>query len=166
LKRFNPPVALVASHQRKAFDCGDESLNIFIQKFALQNQKKDANRTYVVIDDDNQVIAYYSLVAGEVVHQAAPGVVKKGLAKHPIPVIVLAKLAVDVNYQGMGLGCSLLQDALKRALNVVQEIGVRAILVHAKNENAASFYRKFGFLQSPTDPLHYYLLVKDIVLSL
>ncbi len=105
-------------------------------------------------------------MAGEVAHKAAPETIKKGLSRHPIPVIVLTKLAVDSNYQGMGLGYSMLQDALKRSLNVIQDIGVRAILVHAKNNNAASFYEKYGFIPSLTDPLHYYLLVKDIIHNL
>ena len=95
-------------------------------------------------------------------HEDATQRVRKGLAAHVIPVILLARLAVDRNVQGTGLGAALLKDALLRATGASQEIGARAVLVHAKDEQAKTFYARFDLEASPTDPLHLFLLMKDL----
>jgi GNAT superfamily N-acetyltransferase len=110
----------------------------------------------------NRVVGYYSLSAGSVRKEESHARIAKGLAKHPIGVILLARLAVDRNEHGAGLGKTLLVDALTRALTAADAIGARAILVHAIDEEAASFYKKFGFVPSPLDPKQLVLLMKDL----
>ena len=105
-------------------------------------------------------------MAGSVEHSGVPPSIKKGLGKYPIPVILIARLAVDISMQGKGLGKGLLKDALLRILNITENLGVRAILVHAKNEKAKNFYRQFGFESSPVNEYHLYLLVQDIQATL
>ena len=102
------------------------------------------------------------MVAASVEHSAVPPRIKKGLGKYPIPVILIARLAVDVSMQGKGLGKGLLKDALLRILTITKNLGVRAVLVHAKDEKAKNFYSQFGFESSPIDEYHLYLLIKDI----
>jgi GNAT superfamily N-acetyltransferase len=108
------------------------------------------------------VIGFYSLVVGEVEFDGAPERLARGLARHPIPLMVLARLAVDIHWQGKGVGAGLLKDAMLRTLNVADIVGIRALAVHAKDESAVSFYRHFDFMPSPTDPLHLFLLLKDL----
>lgn len=155
------PEPLDAGHELDRFDCGDEALNAYLKRYAMANQFAGAARTYVT-HRARVVIGYYSLAACSVEMRQAPARVAKGLARHPIPVTLLARLAVDRREQGQGIGASLLQDALLRHLQAQTIIGSRAVLVHAKNEVVASFYGKFGFAPSPTDPRHLYLLTKDI----
>ena len=152
---------LADDHQLSAFDCGKPSLNDWLKRFALTNQRSDSARTYVV-HRAACVVGYYSLSAGAVSRDESPARVAKGLAKHPIGVILLARLAVDGKEQGTGLGKLLLIDALLRALHAADAIGARAILVHAIDDAAASFYRKFGFEPSPLDSKQLMLLMKDL----
>ena len=114
-----------------------------------------------MVCDGDAVVGYYSLAVGAVDHAQAPARVKKGLARHPIPVMVLARLAVDVRYQGQKIGQGLLKDALLRTVQLAEQAGIRAILVHAKDSQARSFYERFDFEPSPLDPLQLLLLVKD-----
>jgi len=158
---FSIPTILEETHLVDEFDCGKESLNSFLKKFALINSRAGSSKTYVTLEED-QVAGYYTIAPGSVRKEEAPERVKKGLANHPIPIILLARLAVDENYKGVGLGKALLRDALSRMLVAANSIGGRAILVHAKDEEAKSFYTHFGFEAGPTDPLHLYLLIKDI----
>ena len=160
-KNITPPILLNKSHDTSSFDCGVTALNNFLQKYALQNIKNRSVRTFVALED-NVVLGYYSLVAASVEHSAVPPQIRKGLGKYPIPVILIARLAVDISIQGQGLGKGLLKDALLRILGVTENLGVRAVLVHAKDEKAKSFYPKFGFESSPLDQYHLYLLIQDI----
>ncbi len=155
------PEPLGADHELKPFDCADEALNAYLKRYAMANQLAGAARTYVA-HRARVVIGYYSLAACSVETPQAPARVAKGLARHPIPATLLARLAVDRREQGQGIGASLLQDALLRHLQAQTIIGSRAVLVHAKDDAAASFYGKFGFEPSPADPRHLYLLTKDI----
>jgi GNAT superfamily N-acetyltransferase len=107
-------------------------------------------------------VGYYSLAAASVLRDEATERVAKGLAKHPIPVILLARLAVDQAEKGKGLGTAILKDALLRSLQGAEVIGCRAVLVHAKDQAAQAFYRRFGFESSPIDKFHLFLLIKDI----
>jgi GNAT superfamily N-acetyltransferase len=103
-----------------------------------------------------------SLSGGEVAHGDAPDRLKKGLARYPVPIMILARLAVSNSAQGRGIGAGLLKDAMLRTIQAADIAGIRALVVHAKDENARPFYEHFGFISSPTDPLHLYLLLKDI----
>lgn len=162
---LNSPVPLDASHDRAAFDCGVGPLNDYLHKYAVQNQQNRSARTYVATRG-SRVVGYYTLAAGSVSRADTPDRVAKGLANHPVPVILLARLAVDRSEQGQGLGKGLLKDALRRVIQAADLIGCRALLVHAKDESAKAFYEKFGFVPSPTHPLHLFLLVKDILANL
>lgn len=132
-----------------------------IRTSALQNHKNRSARTYVTTRD-KRVLGYYTLAAGSVGREEVPARVAKGLGKYPVPIVLLARLAVDRSEQGKGLGAALLKDALLRAVQAADVVGCRAVLVHAKDQAAQAFYRKFDFEASPIDELHLYLLIKDI----
>jgi GNAT superfamily N-acetyltransferase len=155
------PVPLEKDHEVSGFDCDAAPLNDFLRRHAWQNQQNRSARTYVVLRGD-RVVGYYSLAAASVLREEATVRVAKGLAKHPIPVVLLARLAVDHAEKGRGLGTALLKDALLRSLQGAEIIGCRAVLVHAKDQAAQAFYRKFGFESSPIDEFHLFLLIKDI----
>jgi GNAT superfamily N-acetyltransferase len=148
-------------HGVAGFDCGSEALNRFLARFALTSQQAGAAQTYVAVSEQT-VVGYYSLTVGEVAYDDAPSRLSKGLAHHPVPIMLLARLAVSVGWQGRGLGAGLLKDAMQRTLSAADIAGIRAFAVHAKDENARRFYEHFGFAPSPTDPLHLFLLIKEI----
>lgn len=160
-----PPLPLVAAHRTDAFECGQASLNQYLQRFAWQNQQANAARTYVVART-NEVVAYYTLAYGSIEPAEATPRVRKGLARHRVPVMVLARLAVDLREQGRGIGKALLKDAILRTLQAADIAGLRAIVVHAKDSDARAFYERFGFESSPLDELHLMLLLKDVKESL
>ena len=162
---LNAPVLLTKNHDRSAFDCGVPALNEYLKQYALQNQKKNAARTYVATRG-HRVVGYYSLAYGSVALEEAPANVKAGLAKHPIPILLLARLAVDVTERGQGLGAGLLKDALLRTAQAAEIAGLRAMIVHAKDDATLAFYEKYGFEQSPIDAYHLFLKVSDIIASL
>ena len=164
-ENLTPPVLLTRDHDRYSFDCRVPALNDYLKKYALQNQKKHAARTYVATRG-NRIVGYYSLAYGSVSLEDAPHSVKSGLPRHPIPVILLARLAVDSAEQGRGLGAALLKDALLRTVQAAEIAGLRAMLVHAKDDAAKRFYEKFGFEPSPTDAYHLFLKLSDILYSL
>jgi GNAT superfamily N-acetyltransferase len=140
------------------------AVNDYLKRYALQNQKKHAARTYVATRG-NRIVGYYSLAYGSVSLEEAPQTLKSGLPRHPIPVILLARLAVDSTEQGHGLGAALLKDALLRTIQAAGIAGLRAMLVHAKDDAAKSFYEKFGFEPLPIDAYHLFLRVSDILSS-
>lgn len=146
------PTPLDPVHDLSSFECGEQSLNDWLKRRALSNQLNGASRTFVVTDNQNRVYGYYALAAGAVSHQLASTTIKRNMPD-PIPVMVLGRLAVDHNAQGIKLGASLLKDAVNRSMIVAQNIGVRAILVHAINDRAKQFYEYYGFKSSPIDPL-------------
>ncbi len=152
---------LRADHVVDAFDCGSEELNRFLGRFAVTNQQAGSAQTYVALSG-SLVVGYYSLAVGEVAYDGARDRLSKGLARHPIPIMLLARLAVSSAWQGRGLGAGLLKDAMRRTLQAADIAGIRAFAVHAKDERARDFYAHFGFIPSPTDPLHLYLRIKDI----
>ena len=159
---FSAVQKLDASHEVDAFDCGKEPLDRFLQRHALVNQKAGSAQTYVVCRREQRVAGYYSLAVGAVEHADAPGRVGKGLARHPIPVMLLARLAIDRAEQGKGLGKALLKDALLRTAQAADIAGIRTLLVHAKDDEARAWYEQFDFEPSPTDPYHLFLLMKDL----
>ncbi len=162
---LHAPSLLTKSHTIAEFDCGKPPLNDFLIRYALQNQAGGGARTYVLARE-NRVIGYYSLTPASVLPEDAPDRVNKGQGRYPIPVILMARFAIDKGEQGKGFGKALLRDALRRALQGAEAIGGRAFLVHAKDEEARAFYLKFGMERSPTNPLHLFLLFKDIRQSL
>jgi GNAT superfamily N-acetyltransferase len=158
--------ALGSGHDLSSFDCGEAALNAWLSKHALKNQSRNNTRTFVLPTIEKcgrKVVAFYSLVVATIAHEDAPQSLKEGTSpKHPIPVILLARLGVAKEYQGRKIGQALLKDALLRALSISQQVGVRTVLVHAK-AGSAPFYEKFaGFLPSPTDSLHLLLPIQDI----
>jgi len=152
---------LLATDQVDAFDCGQADLNQFLQRYALVNQKANSAQTYVCCEDD-AVVGFYSLAVGSVDLEAVPSRVMKGLARHPVPVMILARLAVDTAHQRKGLGQALLKDALLRTAQAADIAGIRCLLVHAKDDAAREWYQSWEFEPSPTDPYHLFLMLKDL----
>ena len=135
-----------ARHVVTGFSCGNELLDQWLVRYAGQNQRRDAARTFVAATTDQRVYGYYTLLAGQLNHHEATPETSKGLSQHfPIPVAILARLAVDIEQQGHGMGAALLRDALVRVACASEQIAVRAVVVHAVNENASAIYRRFGF---------------------
>lgn len=140
-ERYDP-----AGHEVADFACGEESLDRWLHRHAGQGERRDATRTFVAIDEQGAVRGYYTLVAGQLEHAEATEAVRKGLSRHfPIPVAILARLAVDERDQGQGLGTRLLADALERVCRAAQEVAVKAVVVHAIDDVSAAFYERFGF---------------------
>src|SRR5262245_57405966 len=149
------------NHAIDDFDCGRESLNRFLKRYALQSQQAGASQTYMALIDKT-VVGYYILVVGQVDYKDAPERRKKGLARHPVPIMLLARLAIGTAWQGKGIGSGLMKDAMLRTLKAADIAGIRAFAVHAKDDAAKAFYEHFDFIASPTDPYHLFRLLKDI----
>ena len=148
-------------HRVDGFDCGKEPLNRFLVRYALQSQLSNSSQSYLALSGD-EVIGFYTLVVGNVAYEEAPDRLRKGVARHPVPLMILARLAIAVSWQGKGLGAGLLKDALLRTLQAGDIAGIRAFAVHAKDEDARAFYQRYDFIPSPTDPMHMFILLKDI----
>lgn len=150
------------AHNLDDFDCGQHtSLTDWLKRFARINQQGKSAQTYVV-HRTQRVVGYYALSAASVKKSEASARAAKGQPGHPIPVILLARLAVDKTEQGQGLGKALLKDAVQRCVQASDAIGARAVLVHAIDDEAKAFYSRFGFESCPIDDLHLMLLMKDI----
>jgi len=163
---FTTPRKLSALDNVEEFSCGQADLDNWLKRFALINQRSGMTTVFVTISGD-RVVGYYALATGGVERAEAPERIVHGQPAHPIPVVLLARLAVDSSIQSRGLGRALLRDALIRVVAAADEIGVRALLVHAKDERAREFYMQCAeFEPSPTDPLHLFLLMKDLRKSL
>jgi len=157
-----PAIAkLAAQHDPTDFDCGNKALNMFIRLHALPGQRAGSSQTYVAAIDA-KIIGYHTLVVGDVAYGDAPERLAKGLPRHPVPILLLARLAVDQTWRGKGLGAALVVDAMRRTLQVADIVGVRALLVHAKDEEAKHFYAHLGFEPFPGEPLTAYRLIKDM----
>lgn len=148
--KLREPEPLTPEHELSEFDCGRDNMNTWLRKHALANDNK-TSRTFVV-QHENKVVAYYSLAAGSVERNALSKKLQKNSPEN-IPVIILGRLAVDTDYQGQAIGSSLLRDALLRSMNAADNIGVRALLVHALDEHLIPYYEKRGFQSSPLDPM-------------
>ncbi len=158
---YAPVRKLAASDRVDAFDCGESALNQFLQRYALINQKANSAQTYVCCLGD-VVVGFHSLAVGSVHPDAAPARVMKGLARHPVPVMILTRLAVDKAHQRKGLGQALLKDALLRTAQAADIAGIRCLLIHAKDDAARRWYAAWEFEPSPTDPYHLFLMLKDL----
>lgn len=142
------------------FDCGEDSLNSYLIKRALFNHVEGGSRCFVSCRA-GKVVGYYALTTATVARAQVPGRVKRNMPE-PVPAVLLSRLAVDRKEQGTGLGAALLRDAILRTATIAEQVGVRVLLVHALNVQARDFYRHFDFEPSLTDPLHLFLLLKDL----
>ena len=154
------PEALDASHRLETFDCGKPALNEWLVRHARQAQASGSAKTFIVADEE-RVVGYFSLTVGQVDTLDAPERIRKGMGQYPIPVVVLARLAVSIQDQGRGIGVGMLQDAIRRALVISEQAGIRALLTHPIDENAVRFYQRFGFISSPLREQQFLLLLKD-----
>ena len=152
---------LARSHDVDGFVSGSEPLDRFLVRHALLSQQANASQTYVAVSDD-QVVGYYTLVFGQVSRDIAPPRIAKGLQRYPVPIMVLARLAVAGDWQRRGIGSGMLKDAILRTLRAAEIAGLIALVVHAKDEAARTFYERFDFVPSPSDPLHLFVLIKDV----
>lgn len=150
--QLGSPKALATEHALDQFACGEASLDEWLKRRAISNQLNGASRTFVVANPEKRVYGYYALSAGAVSHQIAGSALRRNMPD-PIPVLILARLAVDQQAQGIKLGGALLQDAANRAIAVAQNAGVRALAVHALHEHAKRFYEHYGFQSSPLDAM-------------
>jgi GNAT superfamily N-acetyltransferase len=156
MSEFTPIALLDSRHDRSEFDCGVEPLNAYLRQYAWQNQRKGIVRNYVTCRG-TRVVGYYSLAYGSAAQADAPPVLTKGIGKYPIPLMILARLAVDLGEKGQGLGKALLKDAVLRTLQAADIAGLKAIFVQAKDQEAERFYAKHGFIPSPGDLLHLFV---------
>lgn len=154
------PQALDAKHQLDDFDCGKPALNDWLVRYAMQAQSSGSARTCVVVEG-GRVVGYFSLAVGQADDMEVPDRISKGMGSYPIPVVILARLAVSLQDQGKGIGIGMLQEAIRRTLAIADQAGVRALLTHPINEEASRFYRRFGFESSPIREQQLLLLLKD-----
>lgn len=159
--QLSSPEPLSSAHRLDEFECGEFVLDEWLKRRAQANQLSGGSRTFVVTDQDNRVCGYYAMAAGAVAHQMATSAVRRNMPD-PVPVMVLARLAVDQRAQGIHLGASLLQDAVNRAVAVSHNAGVRALIVHALNDRARQFYEHYGFQASPVHPMTLMLRLSSV----
>jgi len=153
---------LARAHHVDSFASGSEPLDTFLVRYALLGQLANTSQTYLALAGD-RVVGYYTLVFGQVARDTASPRVAKGLPRYPVPVMVLARLAVASDMQRQGIGSGMLKDAVLRTLQAADIAGLRALVAHAKDESAREFYERFDFVPSPSDPLHLFVLIKDLV---
>ena len=157
---WTAPEPLAAHHVLETFDCGKPALNVWLQRHARQAQGSGSAKTFVACAD-GRVAGYFSLTVGQVDTLDAPERMRKGMGQYPIPVVILARLAVDRRDQGRGMGVGLLKDAIRRTLLIADQAGIRALLTHPIDEAAGRFYQRFGFEASPLREQQLLLLLKD-----
>jgi GNAT superfamily N-acetyltransferase len=161
--RLHGPRPLEREDTREGFRCGVASLDTWLVEHAPAADAAGSARTYVVVDEkQDRVVGYYALTVASLEREEATGRASRGMPRHPIPAMLLARLAVDESAQGEGAGAMLLADAMQRTLLVAEETGIRLLLVHAVDEDARSFYLHYGFEASPSDPMNLQLLIKDM----
>ncbi len=158
---WRPPHPLAVQRRLEGFDCGKPTLNHWLLHHARQAQTGGSARTFVVVDEENRVAGFFSLTVGQVDTVEAPERIRAGMGRFPLPVVILARLAVSRESQGCGIGVGMLQDAIRRTLVIAEQAGIRAILTHPIDENAARFYTRFGFIPSPLRQQQLLLLLKD-----
>lgn len=161
---FAPVAPLAPAHDTTTFDCGSKAQTEWLRRFGMQAQSAGTSRVYVTTAPASAIVlGYYALAAGSVEPAEASGRLQKGIGRHPIPVVLLTRLGVDVRVQGLGLGAALVRDALLRVVVAADVIGVRALLIHAESDRARAFYEHIAeFEPSPSDPFHLILLMKDL----
>lgn len=154
------PEPLGAQHRLEDFDCGKPALNDWLLRHARQAQGSGSARTFVVAEG-HRVAGYFSLTVGQVDTLEAPERARKGMGQYPVPVVILARLAVSVQDRGRGIGVGMLQDAIRRTFVISEQAGIRAMLTHPIDDEAARFYTRFGFIASPLRERQLLLLLKD-----
>lgn len=159
--RLRAPEPLASQHRLEGFDCGKPALNDWLLRHARQAQGSGSAKTFVVADDDDCVAGSFSLTVGQVDTLEAPERIRKGMGQYPVPVVILVRLAVSREHHGRGIGVGMLQDAIRRTLVIAEQAGVRAMLTHPIDEDAARFYTRFGFIASPLREQQLLLLLKD-----
>ncbi len=161
---YTRPALLTRAHDVADFDCGSVALSEWLRKYALAAQNAGSSRVYVTcVSGSEQVVGYYALAAGEVAHASASARMTQGLGRYPVPVIVLTRLGVDTRHQRKGLGIALVTNALRRADQASDDVGVRGVALNAESQAAKDFYLNYArFDESPTDPLHLMILMKDL----
>jgi len=157
---LSAPKPLSASHRLEAFDCGKPALTDWLQRHARQAQSSGSARTFVVCDEE-RVAGYFSLTVGQIDTLEATERLRRGMGQYPIPLVILARLAIDLDHQRKGLGCSLLQDAISRTLAIAEQAGIRTLLTHPIDAEAEAFYRRFGFEATPAHERQLLFLLKD-----
>ena len=157
---LSAPEPLAARHRLDGFDCGRPALNDWLLRHARQSQGSGSAKTFVVAQED-RVAGYFSLTVGQVDTLEAPERIRQGMGQYPVPVVILARLAVSAKDQGQGIGYGLLQDAIRRTILIAEQAGIRAMLTHPIDEEAAQFYTRFGFISSPLREQQMLLLLKD-----
>jgi GNAT superfamily N-acetyltransferase len=157
---LTPPAPLAEHHELVEFNSSIPELDDWLRRRARANQAGGASRTFVVCEE-NRVVAYYALASGAVRTPEAPGRFKRNMPD-PIPVAVLGRLAIDLSYQGRGIGRALVRDAGLRLLNAADILGIRGVLVHAISDDARAFYEAVGFMPSPSDPMMLMIGLKDL----
>ncbi len=157
---LSPPQALAASHVLEDFDCGKPGLNDWLLRHARQAQASGSAKTFVVADGQ-RLAGFYSLAVGQIDTLEAPDRVRKGMGAYPVPVVILARLAVTMQDHGRGIGIGMLQDAIRRTVAISEQAGVRALLTHPIDADAERFYLRFGFEASPAQEKQLLLLLKD-----
>lgn len=155
------PVPLDSTHVLDGFNCGKSTLNDWLLRHARQAQASGSAKTFVVCAD-NRVVGYFSLTVGQVDTFEAPERIRKGMGQYPIPVVILARLAVDRLYQGRSIGVGMLQDVIRRTLLIAEQAGIRALLTHPIDAEAEAFYQRFGFVASLLREQQLRLLLKDV----
>jgi GNAT superfamily N-acetyltransferase len=156
--RLSAPAPLTGEASLVEFDCGVDSLDDWLKRRARANQASGASRTYVVCDG-RKVVGYYCLASGALAHGLAPPALRRNMPD-PIPLAILGRLAVDQTWQGKGLGAALLQDAVLRAAQAAEIVGIRGVLAHALSAPAKAFYEYHGFIASPSHPMTLILSLK------
>lgn len=157
---LSAPEPLAARHRLDGFDCGRPALNDWLLRHARQAQGSGSAKAFVVAQED-RVAGYFSLTVGQVDTLEAPERIRQGMGQYPVPVVILARLAVSAKDQGQGIGYGLLQDAIRRTILIAEQAGIRAMLTHPIDEEAAQFYKRFGFIASPLREQQMLLLLKD-----
>lgn len=160
--KYGPTRPLRKSDDRKSFDCGVQPLNLYLSQYAHQNQKKDAARTYVVVNGDGEIAGYYTLVYGSMTVGETPEEISSGHGKYPVPIILIARLAVSIDEHGKGLGRSLVRDALVRSVSAAEIAGLSAVVVDAKDAEARAFYERMGFITGPEDEFQLFMKMSDV----
>jgi predicted N-acetyltransferase YhbS len=155
------PEPLAEQHRLEGFDCGKPALNDWLMRHARQAQGSGSAKTFVVAENDGRMVGYFSLTVGQVDTLEAPERIRKGMGQYPVPVVILARLAVSRQDQGHGIGLGLLRDAIRRTMLIAEQPGIRAMLTHPIDEEAAKFYARFGFIASPLSAQQLLLLLKD-----
>ena len=158
---YQPPQPLGAGHRLDHFHCGYTALNDWLIRYARQSQSSGSAKTFVVVDDQQRVVGYFSLTVGQIDTLDAPERFSQGMGQYPLPVVILARLAVASSAQGQGIGLGMLRDAIRRTLLISEQAGIRTLLTHPIDDRALRFYQRFGFVASPAGERQLLLLLKD-----